>query len=200
MFKVGDRVLIKKPAERHSKMGCCWQPQMDKYNGTVLTVRKAVDMLIEWGLVARRHGSGTYVTKKDVQHETKGLSGFTELMRDQGRLLTSKVLEFRTMPAPPAIASQLRVKVNEPVYFSSRVRSVSGRILLVEESYMRIIPSDATHAGVYQGRYFKLVSITPFKVLRWDGVSWVHSSYTELGRSMFLLRTQKLPSKFRGNI
>lgn len=38
MFKVGDRVLIKKPAERHSKMGCCWQPQMDKYNGTVLTV------------------------------------------------------------------------------------------------------------------------------------------------------------------
>ncbi len=84
-----------------------------------MTVRKAVDMLIEWGLVERRHGSGTYVTKKDVQHETKGLSGFTELMREQGRRLTSEVLEFRTMPAPPAIASQLRIKVNEPVYFST---------------------------------------------------------------------------------
>ena len=86
----------------------------------------------------RRHGSGTYVTKKDVQHETKGLSGFTELMREQGRSLTSEVLEFRTMPAPPAIASQLRIKVNEPVYFSNRVRSVDGRALLVEESYMPV--------------------------------------------------------------
>ena len=103
-----------------------------------MTVRKAVDMLIEWGLVERRHGSGTYVTKKDVQHETKGLSGFTELMREQGRSLTSEVLEFRTMPAPPAIASQLRIKVNEPVYFSNRVRSVDGRALLVEESYMPV--------------------------------------------------------------
>ena len=106
--------------------------------GDTIKVRKAVDMLIEWGLVERRHGSGTYVTKKDVQHETKGLSGFTELMREQGRSLTSEVLEFRTMPAPPAIASQLRIKVNEPVYFSNRVRSVDGRALLVEESYMPV--------------------------------------------------------------
>lgn len=103
-----------------------------------MTVRKAVDMLIEWGLVERRHGSGTYVTKKDVQHETRGLSGFTELMREQGRVLTSKVLEFRIMPAPPAIATQLRIRVNEPVYYSSRVRSVDGRALLLEESYMPV--------------------------------------------------------------
>ena len=110
----------------------------EQYGVSRMTIRKAVDMLIEWGLVERRHGSGTYVTKKDVQHETKGLSGFTELMREQGRTLTSQVLEFRTMPAPPAIASQLRVKVNEPVYYSSRIRSVDGRALLLEESYMPV--------------------------------------------------------------
>lgn len=56
----------------------------EQYGVSRMTIRKAVDMLIEWGLVERRHGSGTYVTKKDVQHETKGLSGFTEPMREQG--------------------------------------------------------------------------------------------------------------------
>lgn len=61
-------------------------------------------------------------------------------------------------------------------------------------------PDGATHYGIHQGRYFKLVSNTPFKVMRWDGMKWVHSAYSELGRSMFLLRTQKLPSKFRGNV
>lgn len=34
----------------------------EQYGVSRMTIRKAVDMLIEWGLVERRHGSGTYVT------------------------------------------------------------------------------------------------------------------------------------------
>ena len=29
-----------------------------------MTLRNAVDLLVEWGLVRRRHGSGTYVAQK----------------------------------------------------------------------------------------------------------------------------------------
>ena len=107
-----------------------------QYGVSRMTIRKAITMLIEWGLVERRHGSGTYVTKKDLQHETKGLNGFTELIQQQGRTLSSQVLAFRTMPAPPAIANQLRINTNEPIYYSNRIRSVDGRPLLLEDSYM----------------------------------------------------------------
>ncbi len=41
-----------------------------------MTIRKAIDLLVDWGLVVRRHGSGTYVARKDVHHETSNLTGF----------------------------------------------------------------------------------------------------------------------------
>lgn len=101
-----------------------------------MTVRKAVDLLIGWGLVVRRHGSGTYVAKKDVYHETTNLTGFIEVMRNQGKQVVSEVLEFVIMPAPPAIASQLRIKIDERIYYSRRVRFVESKPLMVEDSYM----------------------------------------------------------------
>uniref|UniRef100_UPI0022401418 GntR family transcriptional regulator n=1 Tax=Klebsiella pneumoniae TaxID=573 RepID=UPI0022401418 len=39
-----------------------------------MTIRKAIDLLVDWGLVVRRHGSGTYVARKDVHHETSNLT------------------------------------------------------------------------------------------------------------------------------
>ena len=74
-----------------------------------MTIRKALDLLVSWGLVERRHGSGTFVSRKDVHHETTNLTGLVEVLRQQGKEVQSKVLQFEVMPAPPAIASQLRI-------------------------------------------------------------------------------------------
>lgn len=101
-----------------------------------MTIRKAVDLLVDRGLVVRRHGSGTYVAKKDVHHETTNLTGFIEVMRNQGKEVVSDVLEFVVVPASSAIASQLRININERIYYSRRVRFVDGKPLLVENSYM----------------------------------------------------------------
>ncbi|PLR31334.1 GntR family transcriptional regulator [Chimaeribacter coloradensis] len=103
-----------------------------------MTIRKAVDLLVGWGLVVRRHGSGTFVARKDVHHETTNLTGFVEVMRQQGKNVSSKVLVFELMPAPPAIASQLRIQVNERIYFSRRIRFVDGKPLMLEDSYMPV--------------------------------------------------------------
>ncbi|EPE2231388.1 GntR family transcriptional regulator [Cronobacter turicensis] len=103
-----------------------------------MTIRKAVDLLVDWGLVLRRHGSGTYVARKDVHHETTSLTGLAEVLRQQGKDVHSKVLQFEVMPAPPAIASQLRIQINERIYFSRRVRYVEGKPLMLEDSYMPV--------------------------------------------------------------
>lgn len=36
-----------------------------------MTIRKAIDLLVAWGLVVRRHGSGTYLVRKDVLHQNR---------------------------------------------------------------------------------------------------------------------------------
>ena len=81
-----------------------------------MTIRKAIDLLVDWGLVVRRHGSGTYVARKDVHHETSNLTGLAEVLRKQGKEVVSQVLAFEVMPAPPAIASLLRIKIDERIY------------------------------------------------------------------------------------
>ncbi|MCS3431234.1 GntR family transcriptional regulator [Klebsiella sp. BIGb0407] len=101
-----------------------------------MTIRKAVELLIEWGLVKRVHGSGTYIVQRDIQHGTYGLKGFSELMKELGRSMTSKVIEFQLMVVPPAIASLLHMRTGERIYYSRRVRFVDGKPLLLEDSYM----------------------------------------------------------------
>ncbi|MGB7803514.1 GntR family transcriptional regulator [Buttiauxella sp.] len=108
----------------------------NEFDVSRMTVRKAIDLLVNWGLVVRRHGSGTYVVKKDVHQETMNLTGLVEVMREQGKEVVSEVLEFNVMPAPPAIACQLRIKIDEQIYYSRRVRYVDGKSLMVEDSYM----------------------------------------------------------------
>ena len=103
-----------------------------------MTIRKAIDLLVDWGLVVRRHGSGTYVARKDVHHETSNLTGLAEVLRKQGKEVVSQVLAFEVMPAPPAIASLLRIKIDERIYFSRRVRFVDGKPLMLEDSYMPV--------------------------------------------------------------
>ncbi len=64
-----------------------------------MTIRKAIDLLVTWGLVVRRHGSGTYVARKDLHHETSNLTGLAEVLRKQGKEVVSRVLVFEVMPA-----------------------------------------------------------------------------------------------------
>lgn len=64
---------------------------------------------------------------------------------------------------------------------------------------MPIIPSGATHVNPKTGRYFKLVSITPLKVMWWTGKWWFESGYSNLPYSAFLKCTTKIKPKFKGN-
>ncbi len=91
-----------------------------------MTIRKAIDLLVAWGLVVRRHGSGTYLVRKDVLHQTASLTGLVEVLKRQGKTVTSQVLIFEIMPAPPAIASQLRIQINEQILLLPS-RSFCGR-------------------------------------------------------------------------
>ncbi len=50
-----------------------------------MTIRKAIDLLVAWGLVVRRHGSGTYLVRKDVLHQTASLTGLVEVLKRQGK-------------------------------------------------------------------------------------------------------------------
>ncbi|RXZ05026.1 GntR family transcriptional regulator [Klebsiella pneumoniae] len=85
---------------------------------SVMTLRKALALLEEEKLIARRHGSGTCIVRKSNYHG--------------GEL----VIEFTLLDAPPAIAQQLKIQPGEKVYYVRRLRLIDEVPILVENSYI----------------------------------------------------------------
>jgi GntR family transcriptional regulator len=102
-----------------------------RWNAARMTVRSATDALVAEGLVARRHGSGTYVLPTQVVRFL-GLSSFSEDMRDRGLVPSSRLLDFAIGAADVPVATRLTVPVGEPVHRFTRLRLGSGEPMAIE--------------------------------------------------------------------
>lgn len=91
---------------------------------SVMTLRKALALLEEEKLIARRHGSGTCIVRKSNYHGGE-LEGFNYQMQVVGVTnYRNKVIEFTLLDAPPAIAQQLKIQPGEKVYYVRRLRLI----------------------------------------------------------------------------
>jgi GntR family transcriptional regulator len=97
-----------------------------------MTLRAAIDELVDEGLLERRRGSGTYIVFRPVLHLV-GLTSFTHDMRSRGIQPSSRILEFRTLAADESLASQLRVPVDSPVFLVSRLRLGNSEAMAIEK-------------------------------------------------------------------
>lgn len=111
------------------------------YGVSKITVRRAIELVTEEGLVTSRRGSGTYVK------ETAGLAldavsgvrsdracGFTA--EHQGEQVKSVVYDFKVVNPSAEIARQLNIDVDDFVYFDCRVRMLDGTPIVIEYTYM----------------------------------------------------------------
>ncbi len=66
-----------------------------RFGTTRGTVRKAVDLLENEGLVRRAHGKGTFVQLRPLQHNIWNLSGFTDSLRGRAEKAVASVVSTR---------------------------------------------------------------------------------------------------------
>ena len=104
-----------------------------------ITVRKAIDGLVENGLLSRRQGAGTFVTGR-VEKPFSRLSSFTEDMAGRGRIASSKWVEKKAGVVSPEESLNLGLGPNTPVYRLTRVRFADGMPMAIETT---ILPSSA---------------------------------------------------------
>lgn len=102
------------------------------------TMRKALKVLEEEGLIERRHGSGTYLRNKHFQAFVTHLDSFTEIARSEGKKPTSLVLRFELQAASQEIATRLQLITGEPVYYSKRLRHIDNVPMQVEETWLSV--------------------------------------------------------------
>src|SRR5215212_3877080 len=90
-------------------------------------VREALRVLEEDGLVARRHGVGTFVRDRPILKNLNFNFGITEMIESAGLTPGTSHLEIQAETADQVQAEQLRVPLGTPLVTVERVRTANGR-------------------------------------------------------------------------
>ncbi len=121
------------------------------------TMRRAMQYLVDKGVLVRRRGIGTRVVQPKVRRPL-GLSSLYEDLAKSGQHPTTKVLSLTTEGASPEAAEALAIDVGAPVSAVIRLRSAAGMPIARMCNYLpHIIPGLAegltTEALQEQGLY-----------------------------------------------
>ncbi|MDF9823863.1 GntR family transcriptional regulator [Breznakia sp. PF5-3] len=112
------------------------------YDASKLTIKKAVDILVREGLLAKKQGSGTYINPLSSLHPLLNVDDLTKpsslTHSHEGHKATAKILEFDIIKANETIAKSLLIKVDDFVYKVYRVRYIDNLPNSIEEVYMPI--------------------------------------------------------------
>lgn len=107
------------------------------YGVSLMTMKRALDVLVAEGYIIRRRGDGTFVRdwKSCGLSRNYSLKGAFETYQ---RNLTSRVLTFEIIPADEVVAEKLSLDVGSFVYHIIRVRLLEGRPIIMEYTYMPV--------------------------------------------------------------
>ncbi len=93
-----------------------------------VTIREAVRALIDDGLVVRRHGSGTYVTRRPLLRNSLDRNfSYTDYLEASGVRPGRKLLGLRRIAADEEVAEILRLPTGAPIVEVRRLRTADGR-------------------------------------------------------------------------
>jgi len=100
------------------------------------TLRRAIAGLVDQGVLAHRHGAGTFVRRNPphVEQPLSRLTSFTEDMRLRGLTASSRVIEQGTFLPTPEEAMMLGVGPGETVYRLARLRLADGVPMAIDHS------------------------------------------------------------------
>lgn len=109
-WKVGEKI----PAERELAA---------HFDVSRMTLRQAIQALVDEGILERRVGSGTFVANRKVQEKMSGVTSFTDLMQSIGKTPSSTTISYHlTIPSQTEI-EKLKLTKGAQVVRMERVRS-----------------------------------------------------------------------------
>ncbi|HEY8346448.1 MAG TPA: GntR family transcriptional regulator [Symbiobacteriaceae bacterium] len=100
------------------------------------TIRSALDMLAEEGLIYKVRGLGTFVAEPRPEGELHRLRGFYEDMTAAGYTVTTELLTAEETVPDAAIAEALRLESGATIYLTERRRFANGEPVVVSREHI----------------------------------------------------------------
>lgn len=114
-----------------------------KYEISRNTVQRALDELVQDGILERRQGKGTFVAKPKIEQSLTSFYSFSKVMESQGMNPRDVILKIETTTVKSKIAKILQIDQGEEVIALQRLRQVNDEPIILETSYLpkKIVPT-----------------------------------------------------------
>jgi GntR family transcriptional regulator len=117
------------------------------------TVRRAMQILVEKGLLVRRRGVGTRIVQPKMRRPLE-LTSLHDDLTKAGQTPTTTVLSFSMVPAVPEVAEKLGLSPGDEVLELVRLRAADGKPIAKLTNYLpaalaRFTPDDLERRGLY---------------------------------------------------
>lgn len=109
---------------------------VDQYDLSRSTVRQALELLVNDGLIYRKRGQGTFVARATFEQNLTRIVSFWEDMKQRGHEPATKVLSSELVPSPEDVAQALEIEPGEELANIVRLRIADGETMSVEHSFL----------------------------------------------------------------
>lgn len=158
-------IIREKIEKEEYKVGDSISPEMqliEQYGVSRITVRQALDRLMQDGYIDRRRGKGTIVIRKKGEVSTVMKSSFTQL-EEIGEKAEKQLLEVKVVQAPKEVAELFGISEDDNVLVMIRVIKVEKKIVTLFHNYISpVVPLNVKDN--FTGSFYKLLESKGYKV------------------------------------
>jgi GntR family transcriptional regulator len=111
---------------------------MEKYGVSSTTARKSLEVLRHGNIVERIQGKGTFVINKKVFRSLRKIVSYTENMKKQGIVPSTKVIEKKILTNYTEYHEKLKLSPGDKVLKLKRVKYGNGMPLVIDCRYINL--------------------------------------------------------------
>lgn len=106
-----------------------------EYDVSRITVRKAIELLVEEDILIKKQGIGTFVAEKKLLRNINGFMGFTQSCEAEGHTAGAELIQADLVDATISDIENLKLEEHEKVIRIIRLRLCDGDPVILEENH-----------------------------------------------------------------